>query len=153
MRGYAAARQIREILGLEPTAQLNTDRLVPETRLPGQSAGLEGFTQWVSDDQLVLVLPSGKRLAAAVRFAQARSLGLALASSQDEHLLDPVSTDLTKESRAFAAELLAPAAGIARYLYQLPAITDAAFDAVAARFNTSSLLIRHQYENQIVHFG
>lgn len=150
-RGYAAARELREILGLEPTAHLAMGGLVHETRQPGRSAGLEGFTQLLPNDQLVLVLPSGKRLGTAVRFAQARSLGLVLASGRNEHLLDPVSTDLSKESRAFAAELLAPAAGIAEYLSNLPAVTDAAFDAVAARFKTSTWVIRLQYENQILH--
>ncbi len=149
-RGYAAAQELRRILGIQPTEQLNMDSLVRDARQPGQSAGLEGFTQWLPNDQLVLVLPSGKRLATAVRFAQARSLGLILASRRREHLLDPASTDLSKESRAFAAELLAPAAGVAEYLSTLPAVTDAAFDAVAARFKTSTWLIRHQYENQVV---
>jgi hypothetical protein len=34
---------------------------------------------------------------------------------------------------AFAAELLAPFSGIQQYLSRLPAVTDAAFEAVAAR--------------------
>jgi hypothetical protein len=147
-RGYAAAREVRSMLGLEPTESLSMDHVVPKVTLGGQSAGLEGFTRFSPTDQLVVVLPAGKRLPTAVRFAQARSLGLVLASDRDEHLLDPASSDLSKESRAFAAELLAPIAGITQYLSTLPAVTDAAFDAVAARFRTSSLLVRLQYENQ-----
>ena len=147
-RGYAAAREVRSMLGLKPTEPLSMDPLVPKVTLGGRSAGLEGFTRFSPRDQLVLVLPTGKRLPTAVRFAQARSLGLVLASDRDEHLLDPTSSDLSKESRAFAAEFLAPIAGITEYLSSLPAVTDAAFDAVAARFRTSSLLVRLQYENQ-----
>ena len=147
-RGYAAAREVRSMLGLVPTEPLSMDQLVPKVTIGGRSAGLEGFTRFSPTDQLVLVLPTGKRPPTAVRFAQARSLGLVLASDRDEHLLDPASTDLSKESRAFAAELLAPVAGITQYLSRLPAVTDAAFDAVAARFRTSSLLVRLQYENQ-----
>ncbi len=150
LRGYAAAREVRNHLGLDPTDRLGMDDLVPEIRLGGRSAGLEGFARVSQADQPVLVLPVGRRLATAVRFAQARSLGLMLSSERTEHLLDPVSTDLTKEARAFAAELLAPADGIAQYLSRLPAVTDAAFDAVAARFNTSTFVVRHQYENQVV---
>lgn len=149
-RGYAAAQEMRRILGLKSTEQLNINSLVREARQPGSSAGLEGFTQRLPNDQLILVLPSGMRLVTAVRFAQARSLGLSVASSRNQHLLDPASTDLSKESRAFAAELLAPAAGIAEYLSALPAVTEAGFDAVAARFKTSTWLIRLQYENQVV---
>jgi hypothetical protein len=148
-RGYAAARQVRAMLRSKPTDSLNMDSLVPKLTLTSRSAGLEGYTRFSPMRQLVLVLPSGSRVPASVRFAQARSLGLIIASDRDEHLLDPASTDLSKEARAFAAELLAPAAGISDYLSTLPAVTDAAFDAVAARFRTSSWLIRHQYENQI----
>jgi hypothetical protein len=149
-RGYNGAREVRRMLGVEPTRRLDIDSLVSEVRLVGRPGGLEGFTQIDTANRAVLVLPSGRRLQTAVRFAQARSLGLLLSSERQEHLLDPVSTDLTKESRAFAAELLAPAAGVAEYLSNLRSVTDAAFDAVAAHFKTSSLVVRHQYENQVV---
>jgi hypothetical protein len=150
-RGYRAAREVRRILGLRSTDHLGMDDLVTKVTLGGQSAGLEGFTRLSSALKPILVLPSGRRSAPSVRFAQARSLGLLLASDEDEHLLDPASTDLSKESRAFAAELIAPISGIQQYLSSLPAVTDAAFEAVASRFRTSSLLVRHQYENQIAY--
>lgn len=148
-RGYMAAREVRRILDLEPTDHLGMDDLVTKVTIGGQAAGLEGLTQLSSADSPILVLPSGRRSAPSVRFAQARSLGLLLASDEDEHLLDPASTDLSKESRAFAAELIAPISGIRQYLSTLPSITDAAFEAVAARFRTSTWLVRLQYENQI----
>lgn len=152
IRGYRAAREVRRILGLEPTDRLGMDDLVTKVTLGGQSAGLEGFTRLSSADKPILVLPSGRRSAPSVRFAQARSLGLLLASGEDEHLLDPASTDLSKESRAFAAELIAPISGIQQYLSRSPAVTDAAFEAVAARFRASTLLVRRQYENQMAKY-
>jgi hypothetical protein len=151
-RGYRAAREVRRILGLRETDHLGMDDLVTKVTAGGQSAGLEGFTRLSSALKPILVLPSGRRSAPSVRFAQARSLGLFLSSDEDEHLLDPASTDLSKESRAFAAELIAPIFGIQQYLSSLPAVTDAAFEAVAARFRASTLLIRHQYENQMAHY-
>ena len=147
-RGYQTAREVRHILQLEPTDFLGMDDFVKKVTLSGQSAGLEGLARLSPAEKLILVLPSGARSNPSVRFAQARSLGLLLISYEDEHLLDPASTDLSKESRAFAAELLAPISGIQQYLSTLPAVTDAAFEAVAARFRTSSLLVRRQYENQ-----
>jgi hypothetical protein len=147
-RGYQAAREVRRILNLQPTDFLNMDDFVKKTTLSGQAAGLEGLARLSQAERLILVLPSGVRTNPSIRFAQARSLGLLLISSEDEHLLDPASTDLSKESRAFAAEFLAPISGIQQYLSTLPAITDVAFEAVAARFRTSSLLVRRQYENQ-----
>ncbi|HEY5857936.1 MAG TPA: ImmA/IrrE family metallo-endopeptidase [Aldersonia sp.] len=52
-------------------------------------------------------------------------------------------------ARAFAAELLAPAAGIREMLGDLGSDDDAALDAVADRFGVSPLVVRHQYDNQI----
>jgi Zn-dependent peptidase ImmA (M78 family) len=54
-----------------------------------------------------------------------------------------------KVARAFAAEILAPAAGIQRYLTTLGKTDDSAIEAVASRYRVLPLLVRHQYDNQI----
>lgn len=149
-RGYTLARAVRAALGVRPRDRLSIKELVSKVTLGRPSAGLEGFTGVRPSGHVVLVLPGERLHPTAVRFAQARALGLALISGRAESLLDPASTDLTKETRAFAAELLAPADGIREYLEVLPAATQQAFDAVAARFDASSWLIQHQYENQIL---
>ena len=74
-----------------------------------------------------------------------------LAPSRNRFVLDPAHTDLAQGARAFAAELLAPAQGVAKYLEVLAGPTDAAFDAIAGRFDTSAAVVRWQYENQISH--
>lgn len=95
-----------------------------------------------------LVLPAEPSAnEASRRFAQARALGLSLLTERRLLLLDPAHTDLSKTSRAFAAEPLAPAAGIAEYLDVLPSATGAALEAVAGRFAVSPLLVQHQYDN------
>jgi hypothetical protein len=149
-RGYALARAVRAELGIQPRERLDIKELVSKATVGRPSAGLEGFTGVRPSGEVVLVLPGERLHPTAVRFAQARALGLALVSDRTESLLDPASTDLMKETRAFAAELLAPADGIREYLGVLPATTDQAFDAVAARFDASSWLVQHQYENQIL---
>jgi Zn-dependent peptidase ImmA (M78 family) len=50
---------------------------------------------------------------------------------------------------AFAAELLAPAAGIRAQLEVLGKDDDAALEAIAGRFKVSPLVVRHQFDNQI----
>jgi len=149
-RGYELARGIRHKLGLAPTAKMAIGDFVSKVSVVQPAAGLEGLSSRRPSGQVVLVLPGQRLPPSAVRFAQARALGLALVTDRAECLLDPASTDLMKETRAFAAELLAPADGIRQALDTLPAATEQMFDAVAAQFNTSSWLVQLQYENQVL---
>ena len=52
-------------------------------------------------------------------------------------------------ARAFAAELLAPAAGIRQFLDRLGRQDDLALESTAQHFGVSPILIRHQYDNQV----
>ncbi|MCW2754804.1 MAG: hypothetical protein JWQ32_2215 [Marmoricola sp.] len=146
-RGYEMAQLLRNELGLRATDQIDLTGLVSKAVLEKPSGGLEGLVR--ADDSVALVLPSSEMSQTSIRFAQGRGLGLALAGQRHEYLLDPAGTDVMKQSRAFAAELLAPAAGVSAYLAELPASTDAAFEAIARRFGASASLVRWQYENQI----
>lgn len=104
----------------------------------------------MTEEGIGLVLPSDFTGAATTKFAQARALGLALLTPRRSVLLDMASTDLVKMTRAFAAELLAPADGIAEYLSVLPAVTDRAIDAIADRYGASPIMVQRQYENQLI---
>lgn len=147
--GYAAASSYREQLGLRSREVFPMDRYVSTTPIDAPAGGLQGLVA-VERDDLGLVLPTELGLSRnSVRFAQGRALGLSLLTKRPLLLLDPAHTDLSKAARAFAAELLAPADGISTYLSVLPEVTPAAFEAIAARFDTSPLLVQHQYENQI----
>jgi hypothetical protein len=147
-RGYELARALRSSLDVPDTERFEVARWVSETRLAGPSAGLEGYVG--VRDHVRLVLPEQEMSLPALRFALGRSLGLALAGERHEYLLDPARSDPMKQARAFAAELLAPAAGISTLLERAAAPTEAAFDAIAKRYEASSLLVRRQYDNQLV---
>ena len=110
LRGYALARELRRKLDISPTEPIDLSPLVSNAVLQTPSAGLEGFVR--ADDHVRLVLPGGELSPSAVRFAEGRSLGLALAGTRNDYLLDPARTDSMKQARAFAAELLAPAEGV-----------------------------------------
>lgn len=148
-RGYAAARVYREGIGLEPTDPIDLRERVGLSHIEGDPAGLLGFVG-VTEEGVGLVLPSDFTGAATTKFAQARALGLALLTPRRSVLLDMASTDLVKMTRAFAAELLAPADGIAEYLSVLPAVTDRAIDAIADRYGASPIMVQRQYENQLI---
>jgi hypothetical protein len=148
-RGYAAARLLRESLGVAWTAPVDVGALVPRTIVP-RSGGIRGLAVTDEDRHIALILPE-KAPVTTTRFSQARALGLLVfGGDRQEFLLDPARSDLSKQSRAFAAELLAPAGGIAEMMATLPSETDAAFDAVAKRYEASPLLVRRQYENQLI---
>ena len=148
---YAAARAYREQLGLAALEVFDAGDYVGSTSLDTPAGGLQGLVI-VRDAGVGLVLPAEMDTSdLSLRFAQARALGLSLLTQRRQLVLDPAHTDLSKASRAFAAELLAPADGIATYLSALPETTGAALEAVAARFKVSALVVQHQYENQIAH--
>jgi len=146
--GYAVARSYRELVAVGPMALVVPESLLTVRRISAPSAGLEGLVvrQGDSAGAVLPALPARAR-----RFAAARALGLTLLTTdRAELLLDPAPTTLTKASRAFAAELLAPAEGIRAYLAPLPAPTTSAFDTIAARYRVDSSVVQHQYENQLV---
>ena len=141
--GYAVARAYRELLAVGPMALVVPESLLTVRRISAPSAGLEGLVVRQGDSCVGAVLPALP--ARARRFAAARALGLTLLTTdRAELLLDPAPTTLTKASRAFAAELLAPAEGIWAYLAPLPAPTTSAFDAIAARYRVDSSVVQHQ---------
>lgn len=148
--GYEAARAVRGELGLDSTKRMDVAEYVARAVAVADSAGLEGFVAAERGSDVALVLPRGMP-PTAVRFAQARALGLSLFErSRSEFLLDPARTESTKRSRAFAAELLAPAEGIREMLGRLPGETDAAFDAIAQQYAISPLVVRWQHDNQLI---
>lgn len=146
--GYAAARAYRSFLEVDHDAVFPVSDYVGHTPLSGSAAGIEGVVV-VQDVRVGLVLPQGRSGPSSLRFAQARALGLSLLTQRSLLLLDPARTDLGKASRAFAAEILAPAAGIEKLLADLPETTDSAIDAIADRFKVSPRVVQHQHENQL----
>lgn len=147
-RGYELARAVREQAPSKASDRFKVEAFVGQTSINDPTAGLRGFVGIDKTDHVGLVVPS-QLSSNAQRFSQARALGLALSGSRTEYLLDPSHTDLMKLSRAFAAELLAPAKGIVALLAPLRGASDDAFEAVANQLDVSPLLVKLQYENQI----
>lgn len=147
--GYDLARTYRSGLGLQPTDRLELTELVGVTRVAGDAAGIQGLAR-TAEDGVGLALPEDTTTSStATRFAQARALGISLLTTRTRVLLDPTGNHLARTSRAFAAELLAPADGIADYLTALPAVTDRGIEAVADRFDVSPVLVQRQHDNQL----
>jgi hypothetical protein len=90
-----------------------------------------------------------RRSGNSLRFSCARALGIGLNDpSGGDFILSPVGTHFHRVSRAFAAELLAPAEGISGFLAGGLA-TEEEIEDLADHSEVSSRVIEHQCENQL----
>lgn len=76
-----------------------------------------------------------------------RALYVARAGYRTPRLLSDARLPLQQASRAFAAELLAPAHGLAELLGPRP--TNAAFEHAAQHYGVEPVVVRHQWDNQV----
>jgi hypothetical protein len=147
--GYDMARHVRAKLGVGDTDSFDPSLWVGLGAVDAPASGVQGAAA-VQANRCGLVLSSPDISGSARRFGKARALGRVLARPQERiFVLSAARGYLERLAGAFAAELLAPAEGIRQYLDVLGERTDAAFDAVAGRYEVSPLLIQHQYDNQL----
>lgn len=145
--GWSAARRARAAIGLEPSVPVVGD-LVPTQVL--NVAARQSITGIARDDglnpQLVLARDYSKQ---SKRFQAARALWHAIGGTAgSSHLLTNAGTTSQRVGRAFAAEFLVPAAGLAEFLegdYSEEAVEDA-----AEHFGAPSDVVLHQVENQLL---
>jgi hypothetical protein len=144
--GYAMARAVRDQLGLPTTEVFDISPWVGRSTVSAPSAGLQAAVA-VESDRCGVVLGTGPLNPV---FGAAKALGGALGHpDRPRFLITGIHRDEERVAGAFAAELLAPAAGIRAMLHALGKVDDAALDAVAGRYRVSPLLVRHQYDNQL----
>jgi hypothetical protein len=147
--GYGMARRVRAELDVRDTDRFDPSLWVGLGEVDAAACGVQGAAA-VRANRCGLVLGTRDLRGSARRFGEARALGRVLARPQQRiFMLSAARGYYERLAGAFAAELLAPAEGVREYLDVLGGHTDAAFDAVAGRYDVSPLLIRHQYDNQL----
>jgi len=143
--GYQQARAVRSALQLEPRDCISQSQLpVQSGPQPVSSRNGEflGLSALAPDRMRVAVISGWPQSETSQRFLQARALWHPIFAGERGHLLLTSSASPTQQiTRAFAAELLAPADGIKEMLSGAPA------SMVADHFGVSELLIDHQIEN------
>ncbi len=144
-RGYDLARTVRRRLGADDgrfdfgvngvPAAAHRDMQPPSRRIHGLVA---------AEAPACVTVPRGE---SGTRFLRARALGDYLGRPQPAlGLLSSLATDRQQQSRAFAAELLAPAASLrARLPGELVEVERV--DDLCGEFGVSSEVIRRQIEN------
>lgn len=146
--GYGRARRVRKQLSVGPIEQLGLEDLIGiitvDQEAPVTVSGLVGAREHVT------TVAVGAATQTARRFTGARALGR---RTFDPHLGELLLTATyrpyaEKVERAFAAEFLAPADGVAELLDG--DYSEAALGRVARRFDVDRRVIEHQVETQLI---
>lgn len=147
--GYTMAHAVRQQLRLAVTDQFDTSPWVGVSVVSAPSRGIRGVAA-VRSAKCGLVFGGSPVSVQTSRFRQAQAIGRVVAHPDREtFLLSSAHGHAEKVARAFAAELLAPAAGIHELLLGIDDEPDSALERVARDFNVSPLVVRHQYDNQL----
>jgi hypothetical protein len=149
-RGWAQARAVRRALGLPDTERFSLEPYIVNVGRRPADPGLRAFGGAAEGFGPVALTVPGLP-ATASRFTLSRALWHYLWESEPFFLVTTAYTDRQKVERAFAAELLAPAAGIGGLLGGPPlvAIQDD-IEEIAVRYQVSPMVIKHQLENQLL---
>ena len=150
--GWAQAGSVREILNLDSEQYFDIERLFADVTRPTNSLGLQALGQ-SKEGGLPLLVISHRQSDSSKRFVLARALWHVLWRESPTFLVTSAHTDRQKMERAFAAELLAPARGIAERLVDdgvHSGLEDSALDELARHFRVSTFLVQHQIENQLL---
>ncbi len=155
--GYLAARQVRsELLGLQSDdpvpdlASVLVDRLGWSSSLTRTAAGTDRLQGMVGLDSassaplLVIPIVRGER-AERFRLARAAYFPVTRGIAGSARLLTGSVTRPQRAARAFAAELLAPAAALGGRVSGR--VSDQELEDLADEFCVSALIIHHQLEN------
>ena len=145
-RGYALARSVHRQLGTGDSGRFDFARngslALRSHERPAPSTRIQGLV--AADAPTCVVTPRGE---SGRRFLQARALGDYLdRSGPGPVILSSLATDRQARSRAFAAELLAPAESLRRRLGST-LVEPEQVDELGHEYGVSTEVIRRQIEN------
>lgn len=146
--GYERARRLRTLLDLPPSEPAPIENLLTVRQTQSLAPhNVDGLISSEGSASLAVVV-GATASANAQRFAAARAIGRhTLAPAQRRSLLTRSAQYTERAERAFAAELLAPAEGVAEIL--AGDFSDGALQRAAEYFHVNTVLVQHQVENQI----
>jgi IrrE N-terminal-like domain len=148
--GYQQARIVRSRIAPDMTARLAVDRYVPSRARQAPDVSLQALGA-SADERLPLVIVGQRRPANSNRFTLSRALWHCIWDDSPLFIVTTAHTSRQRVERAFAAELLAPADGIAALLESPPeAASQEELEQVAQRFGVSSMVVEHQVRNHLI---
>lgn len=150
--GWRQARIVRQAMAVDDRSPVQVEDLVTSVvrAAPTRSLQAVGTPTGGATDPPIAV---GQTLRSSTRrFTLARALWHLLWDAPGTFLVTSAYTDRQKVERAFAAELLAPASGIATMINDdsLTNLDEDLVERIASSYKVSAMLIEHQIENQVL---
>jgi IrrE N-terminal-like domain len=150
--GWEQARLVRRVLGVDDTMPIETEKILNSVVRPAPTRTLQaigGTSGWGRNALVVLAQhlhPTTKR------FTLARALWHLLWRDAPNFLVTSAHTDRQKVERAFAAELLAPASGVAAKIDGdvFGGVEEEALEEIAITYGVSTIVVQHQVDNQLL---
>jgi len=147
--GWRQASEVRSLLSTAPEEIFLIDDLVDSKIRTVEDRGLQAIGSTPSEATPVVVL-GRQQSTRTSRFTLTRALWHMLYEDDPLFLVTGAYTDRQKMERAFAAELLAPAKGIAERLGGTPDVVLLEdLEEVAQYFRVPPMVVEHQVENQL----
>lgn len=148
--GYEQARFIRQQIEPDSMRRFAADRFVSTNIRKAPDISLQALGAPASDPR-PLVIIGQNRPAASTRFTLSRALWHYIWDDSPLFVVTSAHTHRQRVERAFAAELLAPAEGIAQLLESPPeAASQEEVEQIAQRYGVSSMVIEHQLRNHLI---
>lgn len=146
--GWRQGNTVRKALRIADTEPVGFDGMFDHRQSASGDSALQALASGVSGHiEVVLGIPTG---VAGQRFVDGRALWRSLHTQDRPYLLTTATTFEQRIERAFAAELLAPAAGIAKMIDSRSGVALATeVERAARRFKVSPVVVGHQIENQL----
>ena len=156
--GYSLARSVRNQLGIDdsPLATWRTlsqaleeprikDGRLPRSKAFNRATLLDGVVTSNLDGFPAFAFPPAAS-SRACRFRFCRGLAELLSVPQSDALLTTAHSNRQQQGRAFAAEFLAPSAGLQEFVDH-GVMSEERVEDLASRFGVSPWVIEHQVEN------
>jgi hypothetical protein len=148
--GYEQARAVRGQIAADSKTRLAIDRYIATIVRKAPDVSLQALGAGASHSPPLVVIGQN-RPATSKRFTLSRALWHYLWDDSPLFMVTAAHTYRQRVERAFAAELLAPAEGIAQLLESPPeAASQEELEQIAQRYGVSSMVIEHQLRNHLL---
>ncbi len=148
--GYEQARVIRGRIAADSKGRLDVNRYITAITRKAPDVSLQALGAGASPARPLVVMGQS-RPATSTRFTLSRALWHYVWDDAPLFMVTTAHTYRQRVERAFAAELLAPADGIAQFLESPPeAASQEELEQIAQRYGVSSMVIEHQLRNHLI---
>jgi Zn-dependent peptidase ImmA (M78 family) len=148
--GYEQARVIRGQIAPDSKMRLAVNRYITTINRKAPDVSLQALGAGASHPHPLLIIGQN-RPATSTRFTLSRALWHYIWDDSSLFMVTTAHTYRQRVERAFAAELLAPAEGIAELLESPPeAASLEELEQIAQRYGVSSMVIEHQLRNHLI---